>query len=465
MTTLQKAEPETQPEPDFDVYLNLFEKYLKSNSGGKKDPKNAGNEKAQMRRMMSVICKGNIPHYLSFVNLKLVEDVWIKGHCLEKKYEPGTIKSYLLSLGQFYDFLMRSNVCPSLPNTVPVNHLSTDQLKVAQNEVSKWRSSLRVEEDHRQYQVMVEDGDNILTREDFSSVLESSSYKQIITKLTAINKKHSENTDKPEKSELFLLNLETFVNIRDCLLFNLIVCNISRSGAVANMTLEEYHRARASPTGHYVVQVMKHKTARKYGPCQIIIREEMKQHFDTYVNMVRPQVPGKKCEHFFTSWTGVKMEPGGVSTQISTFFEKCLGVDFCKERRISATLIRKSLLTYIYDKLPEMKEELGNLMKHDPKTGERFYHLSILRKECAATLEKVHNAIFGELPGNVVDDGDYVNGSHSDTDSSYDDDLPDLKKPRKTWTKEEESLLIELFGDTDMESCHLPLIRQVLIYF
>jgi len=400
----------------------MFERYLKSNSGGKKDPKNAGNERAQLRRMMAVICKDNTPHYLQFANLKIVEELWVKGLCREKKYEPGTI--------------------------------------VARNEVGKWRSSLRAEEDQRQYEVMIEDGDNMLTRADFCSVLESDFYKQVLNKIMTIAKMYNEKSKKPN------LNLETFVNIRDCLLFNMIVCNISRSGAAANMTLEEYNRGMVSPTGQYVVHVKKHKTSRKYGPCQIVIREEMKKHFDTYLNIVRSQVPGNKSEHFFTAWSGVKMESGGVSTQVSTFFEKCLGADFCKERKISATLIRKSLLTYIYDTRPEMKEELGNLMKHNPKTGERFYHLSRLRKECSATSEKVHEAVFGKT-GDTRDpdyENENENENENDTDASYDDDdLPDLKKPRKTWTKEEEELLIDLFGDTSLENCHLPLIRQVFL--
>ena len=89
---------------------------------------------------------------------------------------------------------------------------------------------------------------NCPTREDFCSVLESHFYKQVLNTITNIAEKY----ENPEK---LILNLETFVNIRDCLLFNTIVCNISRSGAAANMTIEEYNRGAVSPTGQYVIPV------------------------------------------------------------------------------------------------------------------------------------------------------------------------------------------------------------------
>ena len=75
--------------------------------------------------------------------------------------------------------------------------------------------------------------------------------------------------------------------ISDSLFFNLVVNNISRSGAVANMTCDEYRNGNISPTGQYVVLVKKHKTARKYGPCQIVIKADVKQYCDIYFNIIR----------------------------------------------------------------------------------------------------------------------------------------------------------------------------------
>ena len=146
-----------------------------SNSGGKKDARNAKNEREEMKRLISVVSiDGNQHHYINLTNLKIVEELWVKGHSVEKKYEPGTIKSYLLTLGHFFDFLIRAKVTPDLPNTLPVNHSKLETLQAVRDEVAKWRSSLRVEEEQRQFDVMVRDGDEMLTKEDFIAIMKNS---------------------------------------------------------------------------------------------------------------------------------------------------------------------------------------------------------------------------------------------------------------------------------------------------
>ena len=115
-----------------------------------------------------------------------------------------------------------------------------------------------------------------------------------------------------------------------------------------------------------------------------------------------------------------------------------------------------------------MKEELANLMKHNVSTGEKFYHLSKLRKKCAATAEKIDE--FGELKEDKNTTNENENekqtrteeqDNESDPDYNDDDDIPEYKKQRKCWSKIEETTLLELFGETNYENWHLPLIRQI----
>ena len=139
---------------------------------------------------------------------------------------------------------------------------------------------------------------------------------------------------------------------------------------------------------------------------------------------------------------------------------------FLKSRRkVSATLIRKSLLTFVYDNNPEMKEELANLRKHNLSIT-----LSKLRKECAATAEKIDEALFGEYKEDKNTTSENENekqtrteeqDNESDPDYNDDDDIPEYKKQRKCWSKIEQTTLLELLGETKYENWYLPLIRQV----
>lgn len=270
--------------PAFQEYLNVFENYLRSHSGGRKDAKNARNEKSQIRRMAEVIAAGEIPNYSMFFDLPSVERRWVREHAKKKKYEPGTIRSYLLTLGHFMDFLIRSKVTPDVSNVLPVGDLSVERMNVCRDDVCKWRQSLKPEEEERKFAVMVEAGDNIIQKSEFWAVLESDFYKAVVAKINNIDENYSLHP------EGYLAQRDTFTNIRDCLFFNFVVNNMSRSGAASNMTCDEYKSGKISPAGQYVVLVKKHKTSRSYGPCQIVMKQDVKKYCDTYLDIVRNAV-------------------------------------------------------------------------------------------------------------------------------------------------------------------------------
>ena len=105
----------------FQDYLHTFLLYLKSPSGGKKDPQAALNEMHQIRRMVEVILPESLMlHdltvlcYTSLLNLKLLQEKWFP-YAEQKGYEPGTQRSYLLSLSHFINFLLRSKLTLLFP--------------------------------------------------------------------------------------------------------------------------------------------------------------------------------------------------------------------------------------------------------------------------------------------------------------------------------------------------------------
>ena len=354
-----------------------------------KDGKVAINEMNQVRRRMEILCSNPFQAtYHLFFDLKRFQEArfeWTK----KKGFEPGTKRSYLLTLSHFMDFIFRSKLTPMVANVLPIDEsISAELICLCQKEISKWRSSLKSEEVDREYAIMIKDAEDVIPKEVFFEVQNSPFNNQIIEKTKGIYKKFN------NRSEEYISTRTTFTIIRDSLCFSLITINISRSGAISNMKTEEYIKGTLSPTGSYIVLVKKHKTGRNYGPCQIITNQDLKHLCDCYLNILIKAVPGRKAENFFITWSGCALSSGDISTQLNSFFSKCLP-NKDRERNTCATLIRKSLLTFIYDHHPEMKSDLASLIKHKQETGERWYYLNNKKKETCNTSEKVIKLLFG----------------------------------------------------------------------
>lgn len=95
------------------------------------------NERDQIRRMAEVLSGGERPSYHPFFDLPNIENIWIKQHAKDKKYDPGTIPSYLLTVGHFMEFLISSRVTPEVSNTIPVPDLTIERMNVCRDEVGK----------------------------------------------------------------------------------------------------------------------------------------------------------------------------------------------------------------------------------------------------------------------------------------------------------------------------------------
>ena len=112
--------------------------------------------------------------YKNLLNLEKVHKQYLDKKSKDKKHRPGTVKSYLLSLTHFIDFLSRSIVHPKAPHVVNVApELTIEHLHILNTEVSKWRESLKGEIRQREMEVMCEDGDKVITREEFQNALKS----------------------------------------------------------------------------------------------------------------------------------------------------------------------------------------------------------------------------------------------------------------------------------------------------
>jgi len=87
------------------------------------------------------------------------------------------------------------------------------------------------------------------------------------------------------------INRTIYCDTRDFIFSEIHFGNACRSGVTANMTIEEYEKAKSFPDGRYVIKVKKHKTRRTYGPANMTLTKEQYMWLKTFVNQFRAKVP------------------------------------------------------------------------------------------------------------------------------------------------------------------------------
>lgn len=133
--------------------LIKFEEWLKSPDGGKRDNKTVNQHSAQLVNMLNAIHDtGEIE---SLLDIGLVRSAFLKTHVEAKKYEPGTIKSYLMSLRHFFSFLLTEN-----PDEVNFN---VEEVTSSREKVRLWSTSYKRDSCTRRWMKLEEDVFNHLT--------------------------------------------------------------------------------------------------------------------------------------------------------------------------------------------------------------------------------------------------------------------------------------------------------------
>ena len=140
----------------------------------------------------------------------------------------GTLRTYLGSILCFFDFCENNN--ESIVSLPKIQWMGTV--------IRKWRRTLQKKIDIRAHEKNLNDLAKLPMPEDMilfdkSALVESS--KSVLMYL---------------RCRKFNVQKLEFCRIRDYLMTVLIIDNASRSGAIANMTLEEYHRVKVVQVGY-----------------------------------------------------------------------------------------------------------------------------------------------------------------------------------------------------------------------
>ena len=184
-----------------------------------------------------------------------------------KKYEAGTIKSYLMSLRHFYSFVLSDK-----PDSININLLDVSSYS---KKVKMWSGSYKRESSTRKWQKLEEDMLNRLTPSNIRKLEKSTAAREAIKILGQYS----------DSSETTPVTQSNFTLVRDFLFTQIFIDNANRPGVLAHMTMEEYGKIRKHDD-HNVITVKKHKTAYVHGSARIVLNDRLKSWMSIFVGVL-----------------------------------------------------------------------------------------------------------------------------------------------------------------------------------
>jgi len=354
-----------------------FEQWLVSPDGGMVAEKSAKQHVAQVRTVLS---SSNMD--------STVENLWDKAklrhfldrHAVDKKLMPGTIKSYLASIRHFYmHCLTREELTSTQKN----------KIQSMNNCVTRWMKAYRKESARRGLLKMDSDLQKIISPRQINKFERSPEVLKTIKLIGSAL----------DGSKCHPLTQAEYVSVRDFVITEVVIANASRSGAIANMTASEFESARQVDS-QFVVSVSDHKTAHCHGPAKVICSQTLYgwmkaffEHFRSYIC----KLTNSSDPHMFLSWNGEKLTSGQVSRCIQSTWNKAgLG------KNITCTVVRKTAVSAVHQKRPEIKSHLADLMCHRVGTADKCYRL-VEREFTSASAARELSGVLRESTSTLVD--------------------------------------------------------------
>ena len=277
------------------------------------------------------------------------------------KYQPGTGRSYLMSLHLFYKFPSQEEV--PLPN-VTKDLLNARRRSSAQKKKVLKRKLEKHDEDYRK----------LLSSKNLHKVCHGSLHVNAVKQLAAT----STETNRGNITEEIISD-KSHCEVRDWLMTCILIDNSGRSGDVANMTTGEFKEAVFSngtddDPARYRVDVKDHKTAGVYGAAVVWMYDNLYVLIDMYIRTFRSQLipTDSEVQEVFISSNGLSLTSSQVSYSVFRTFQR-EGVQV--KGRICATTIRKSHATGMHTHMPGQKDHLAALAQHKPETQANYYRV------------------------------------------------------------------------------------------
>jgi site-specific recombinase XerD len=327
-----------------------FEKWLPTADGGRKDEGNAQQCCRQIKLVTQYICPEK-PTLKDVLDRQTLRDQWLNK--FEKEKRPGTAKSYLGALRQFYSFLQ----CES-PKSVDASPKVLSALMVP---MMQWSKSYHRLVKARFLEKRMDDLEKLHTPEQIQKFNSSTVARAAVKTLGEYEEKPDETM--PSQTE--------YTSVRDYLLTSICISNGSRSGALANMTIGEFRSAQALD-GSFVVKVKKHKTFTTHGPANIVLSTMLHNWMKIFINKFCYALADNTSENgepVFLTWSNRPMDSSQIGCQIDSAWGKVFGKYAATG---GATAFRKAAVSAVNRSDKSRREDLAGLMVHNKATADLF---------------------------------------------------------------------------------------------
>lgn len=416
--------------------LNTFENWLKGADGGKRGDRSAVQCRRQVELVISYVDNSN-PTINNILHKNTLRDNWLNKFDKEKK--PGTVKSYLGSLNQFYSFLKCEKVDVGV---------SSEQLTSLSDQIKLWTKSFRKESNHRFWEKRMEDMSSMRTPE---QIKEFETAEIARTAIRLLGEYQESEIGSPSQPEYTL--------VRDYLLTLICINNGSRSGTLANMTLGEFNKGTKEDEC-FVVRVKDHKTFTTHGPVNIVLESVLFKYVSIFIEKFRNQLDGVSTDAnapIFMTWNNGKMKSSQVGAQIGS----CWGKVFGKDTSLGgATAFRKAAVSAVHECNENMRSDLADLMVHKKSTADKYYLLKNKSKSAVQTSKELAKIMRSGGASCSTEKGD----SREDEELPCDEPLSKNTSPKRhIWSLSETCALEVAFSShIKQKAIRLEEVREIV---
>lgn len=264
---------------------------------------------------------------------------------------PGSVRSYLLSLAKFFEFVEDHvvNKVSGFANIPDIFNRARSVVKRFKN----MTSSINKEYVHLKWQKRMQEQANAPPVSIIQEMMDTKPAMEAMRYLTlCYNKQPTE---------------KMFLSIRDFLLARLEIENFQRPGPFETATLEEFQLAK-KVDGKMVMNVSRHKTS-KAGPAPITMCDNTYSNVKAYVQYVRCHFENEEEEALFVTREGKAFPSGSLGKRIRSWLKRATGRD------VTSTLLRKVGSTQSMQEDLQTQIAVQTLMTHRRTTAEEHYQI------------------------------------------------------------------------------------------
>ena len=342
----------------------------------------------RQRKARSIIVVGDIHRIFQAVGVKndlsiifqengaYLHAKYIIQHCGDEKTKAISIKKYLYSLMDFCDFLLVENI--------DVRNVDTNSIYRLHSKIKQWRKNFYQKEKLDVHVRRAKDEEMLVTVDQVKRYQEGS------------NCKAAFNIFEKLKLNINLaLNRSDFCLIRDHFHINIAFSNAQRSGATANMTIQEFQAAKLQQNGKMLIEVWDHKTVVQFAAVNLQLYQKDFEQLQLFVYgpRKRMQVASNAA---FISWSGKKVSGGDVSKRLHLTWERAGNfVNKNITKNFTATLIWKSASTGLRETNSDCLSEAADAMTHSLHTAEQHYFVRSMKKSSVIGVDAISQFFYG----------------------------------------------------------------------